>query len=416
MNDMNVLVLNATDAALRFRMVCTGPDRLAANADIPCADGSVERIGGEAVLRITAAEQPPRVLTAEIRDVGEAVEWLVRTLIATEGSCVDGWRDIDAVGHRVVHGGERFETSALITDEVLSEIVGLVPLAPLHNPANIRAIEAARKVFGPGTPQVAVFDTAFHHTIPEYAFLFPLPYSVYRRHRIRRYGFHGTAHRYVAYRWRLATGRSWQETDAISLHLGSGSSICALKDGVSVDVSMGLTPYETLLSGAVAGEIPAAALAHLMEKEKLGAEDVARMLAAQAGLLGVSGFSGNVAELLEEVEESDDRRAWLALEMYADRVRKYIGAHAVAVGGPRALLFTGEIGAGSPEVRHLILRELEWLGIEVDEAANREQAPPDGLRISAPSSRVEVWVIPSNEEVIIARDTVRVVHGIPFPS
>jgi acetate kinase len=416
MSDMNVLVLNASEAALRFRMVRTGPERLAANADQPCAAGSVERIGGEAVLRIHVAGNPPRVLTAEIRDLREAVEWLVRTLIAAEGSCIDGWRDVDAVGHRVIHGGETFDNSALITDEVLSEIVALVPLAPHHNPANIRAIEAARQVFGPGTPQVAVFDTAFHHTIPEQAFLFPLPYSVYRRHRIRRYGFHGTAHRYVAYRWRLATGRQYPDSDLISLHLGSGSSICALKDGVSVDVSMGLTPYETLLTGMVAGEIPPSALAQIMEKESLGPDDVFRMLEVQSGLLGVSGFSGNVAELLEEVEESDDRRAWLALEMYADRVRKYLGAHAVAVGGPRALLFTGEIGTGSPEMRHLILRELEWLGVELDEALNREIAPPEGIRVSSPSSRVEVWVIPSNEEVIIARDTVRVVHGIPFPS
>jgi acetate kinase len=302
----------------------------------------------------------------------------------------------------------------LVTDEVLEQIEDMIELAPLHNPANVRGIEAVRALLG-GVPQAAVFDTAFHHTLPDRAFLYALPYTLYRRYKIRRYGFHGTSHRYVAYRYRRLTERDKEHTNVISLHLGNGASACAIRQGQSIDTSMGFTPLEGLVMGTRAGDLDPAILDFVAHKEGLTDAAIQTLLNKQSGLLGISGITHDMRELLAEAEENDDRRAWLAIEIFAYRTRKYIGAYMAAMDGAEAVLFTGGIGENSHFIRKLVMSGLEWAGIVLDDAANREATAGKAARISSPDSRVEVWVVPTNEELLIARDTMRLVAGIPVP-
>jgi acetate kinase len=301
-----------------------------------------------------------------------------------------------------------------VTDEVLEQVEDMIELAPLHNPANVRGIEAVRALLG-DVPQAAVFDTAFHHTLPDRAFLYALPYTLYRRYKIRRYGFHGTSHRYVAYRYRHLTGRDREHTNVISMHLGNGASACAIRAGQSIDTSMGFTPLEGLAMGTRSGDLDPAILDFVAHKEGLNDAAIQTLLNKQSGLLGISGITHDMRELLAEAEENDDRRAWLAIEIFAYRARKYIGAYMAAVGGADAVLFTGGIGENSHFIRNLILSEMEWAGIGLDDNANRDAVAGREARISARDSRVEIWVIPTNEELLIARDTMRLVTGIPVP-
>jgi len=320
--------------------------------------------------------------------------------------------EIEAVGHRVTHGGEHFRRSVRVDDAVLAAIEETIELAPLHNPHNLRGITAARAALGAAVPQVAVFDTAFHHTIPDRAFLYALPYQFYRRHRVRRYGFHGTSYRYVGHRYRLLTGRSREDTKVVALHLGNGCSACAIDHGESRDTSMGFTPLEGLVMGTRSGDLDPAILDYIATKEGIGLPEVEAILNKQSGLLGISGLTNDMRELLAEAEEHDDRRAWLAIEMFAYRVRKYIGAYFAALGGADAILFAGGIGENAAPVRALICQGLEWLGVRLDATANATTIHGREGRISAADSRVEVWVIPTDEELLIARDTVRVVQGL----
>jgi acetate kinase len=410
---MNVLVLNAGSSTLKFQLVHTDADRIAKHTDEKLARGQIERIGGEAIFTLRGCGETVVRGSAGLRDLRAAVDYIVRWLASEEsGPVIGAIGDIDAVGHRVVHGGERFQRSVRIDDEVLHSIEDMIDLAPLHNPHNLKGFTAARSALGTQVPHVAVFDTAFHHTLPERAYLYAIPYQLYRRHKVRRYGFHGTSHRYVAYRWRELTGVSRDNTRIITLHLGNGCSACAIDRGNSVDTSMGFTPLEGLVMGTRSGDLDPAVLEYLGAKEGLSPSDVDNLLNKQAGLLGVSGLTNDMRELLAEAHENQDRRAKLAIEIFCYRARKYIGAYLAALGGADAVVFAGGIGENAAEIRTRICDGLGWAGIELDETANARMVGGAEGRITTDTSRLAVWVIPTDEELLIARDTFRVVTGV----
>jgi acetate kinase len=412
---MNVLVLNCGSSSVKFQLIATDLERIARDADKRLAHGLVERIGGAGIVTFTAEGKAPQRSAEPIRDTRAAVEMILRWAVAEESRVqeVRSVADIHAVGHRVVHGGERFTRSALVTDDVLRGIEDCIELAPLHNPANIQGIVAARASLGAGVPQVAVFDTAFHQTLPEHAYLYALPYQLYRRHRIRRYGFHGTSHRYVAYRYRLLKGIAREATNVITLHLGNGCSIAAIRRGNSIDTSMGFTPLEGLVMGTRSGDVDASIVDFIAAKEGLPSREVESLLNKQSGLLGISGLTDDMRELLAEAHEHDDRWARLAIEIFCYRARKYLGSYLAAMNGADAIVFTGGIGENSAEIRAKICGELSWLGVQVDEERNANHGAGRDGQISADTSRAAVYVIPTNEELLIARDTVRVVSGAP---
>ena len=408
---MNILVLNCGSSSLKFQLIATDLERIANNTDQRLAHGVIERIGGAAIITLTAEGEVPQRSAQPIKDIRAAVEIVLRW-IASEGSGIDEIKslaDIHAVGHRVVHGGEHFTESAIITDEVFRVIEDCIELAPLHNPANIKGILAAREVFGPGLPQVAVFDTAFHQTLPEHAFLYALPYQLYRRHKIRRYGFHGTSHRYVAYRYRTLNNIPREQVNVITLHLGNGCSIAAIKGGNSIDTSMGLTPLEGLVMGTRSGDLDPAIIEFISEKEGLTVQEVETLLNTQSGLLGISGLTNDMRELVAEAGENNDRRARLAIEIFCYRAAKYIGSYLAAMNGADAVIFTGGIGENSPKIRELIAENLSWLGIELDPQLNKTFLDGREGIITKDAARLKVFVIPTNEELLIARDTVRLV-------
>src|SRR3989440_2363536 len=412
---MNVLVLNCGSSTIKFQLIATDLERIAANTDKRLARGTIERIGGEAIITLAMAGRETQRLTAPLRDTRAAVEWIIRWACSeTSGIAeVQTVADVQAVGHRVVHGGERFTHSVLITDEVLRGIEECIDLAPLHNPANIKGITAAREVFGVGLPQAAVFDTAFHQTLPDHAYLYAIPYQFYRRHRVRRYGFHGTSHRYVAYRYRQLRGIEREQTNIITLHLGNGCSIAAIRAGDSVDTSMGLTPLEGLVMGTRSGDIDPAIIDFIAVKEGLTAEAVESLLNKQSGLIGISGLTNDMRELLAEAHENDDRRARLAIEIFCYRARKYIGAYLAGVGGADAIIFTGGIGENAAEVRARICAGLEWYSLELDAERNAAQTQGREGMITTDGARIAAYVIPTDEELLIAPDTVRCVTGAP---
>ena len=409
---MNVLVINAGSSTLKFQLVRTDAERIAAHSDEKLARGQMERIGGEAVFTLRGRGDTVVRGSAPIRDLRAAIEYIVTWLASEESGPVIGTvGEIEAIGHRVVHGGERFQRSVRITDEVLRGIEDMIDLAPLHNPANLRGFAAARAVLGADVPHVAVFDTAFHHTIPERAYLYAIPYQLYRRHKVRRYGFHGTSHRYVAYRWRELTGVPRDRTRIITLHLGNGCSACAIDGGNSVDTSMGFTPLEGLVMGTRSGDLDPAVLEYLGAKEGLSPSDVDNLLNKQSGLLGLSGLTNDMRELMAEAHENDDRRARLAIDIFCYRARKYLGAYLAALGGADAIVFAGGIGENAPEIRAQICRGLEWAGVELDDEANARLVGGAEGKITTGTARLAVWVIPTDEELLIARDTYRVVSG-----
>ncbi len=410
---MNVLVLNVGSSTLKLQVVRTDAERMAANSDEKLARGTVERIGGEAVYTLRGRNGELHRGTEQLRDHRAVVDFVVKWVISeSSGTGITRTSDIEGVGHRVTHGGEQFVRSVRIDDAVIRGIEETIDLAPLHNPHNLRGIHAARAALGSGVPQVAVFDTAFHQTIPERAYLYALPYQFYRRHRVRRYGFHGTSYRYIGHRYRLLTGRSREETKVIALHLGNGASLCAIDAGVSVDTSMGFTPLEGLIMGTRSGDLDPAILDYVAAKEGLSLGEVEGVLNKQSGLLGISGLTNDMRELLAEAEEHDDRRAWLAIEMFCYRLRKYIGSYLAAMGGAQALLFAGGIGENSAPVRAMVCEGLQWIGVRLDEQRNRAMVNGAEGKISTDDSPIEVWVVPTDEEVLIARDTVRVIEGL----
>jgi acetate kinase len=410
---VQILVLNVGSSTLKFQLVRTDAERIAANTDERLARGQIERIGGEAVLTLSAGPGRPVRSAAPLRSHTAAVEHVLRWLAAPDSATgLGAIGDIGAVGHRVVHGGERFTGSILIDDEILRELEGTIDLAPLHNPHNLRGIRATQAALGPGVPQVAAFDTAFHHTLPEHAFLYALPYQYYRRYRVRRYGFHGTSHRYVAHRYRQLTGRSRAATRIVTLHLGNGCSACAIAGGESIDTSMGFTPLEGLAMGTRSGDLDPAILDYVAGKEGLSLPQMETVLNTQSGLLGLSGLTADMRELLAEATEHDDRRARLAIDVFCYRARKYVGAYLAALGGADAVVFTGGIGENAAEVRAAIASGLAWFGAEVDPGRNAAAIGGREGRIDREGGRLELWVIPTDEELLIARDAYRVVHGL----
>ena len=345
-----------------------------------------------------------------------ALDHIVRWVASPESevSEIQSLGDIHAVGHRVVHGGESFTDSVLITDEVVKGIENCIDLAPLHNPINLRGIRAMQEMLGSQVPQVAVFDTAFHHSLPEHAYLYAIPYHLYLRYRVRRYGFHGISHRYVAYRYRTIRNLTREQTHIVSLHLGNGCSASAIRGGRSHDTSMGMTPLEGLVMGTRSGDVDPAIVPFIAAKEGLSLHEAEALLNKQSGLLGISGLTPDMRDLQSEAQQHGDRRAKLAIEIFCYRAKKYIGSFLAAIGGADAIVFTGGIGENSPSVRAQICGGLEWAGLSLDDKRNEKTNGVEGV-ISQDGSRLAAYVIPTDEELLIARDTARCVLGEPNP-
>ncbi len=411
---MNVLVLNCGSSSLKFQIISTDADRIGADSDVCLAKGLIERIGSLSLLTFKAAGRETLRSEEPLRDVRAALEKILRWAVNL-GSGIEGVRsaaDLHAIGHRVVHGGEKFSASVRVDAAVIAGIEACVELAPLHNPANLRGIRAATDVFGPGTPQVAVFDTAFHATMPETAYLYGIPYHFYRRHKIRRYGFHGTSHRYLAYRYRTMMKIPKDEVDIVTLHLGNGCSATAIKGGASVNTSMGFTPLEGLVMGTRSGDVDASVLEFLALKEGMSLSEIIRMLNKESGLLGLSGLTSDMRELLEEERENGDRRARLAIDSFCASARRRIGAYQAELGGADAVIFSGGIGENSSEIRRRICAGLGCLGLELDEERNAALPGGQAGPITTDASLLKAYVIPTNEELLIARDAYRVVAGV----
>lgn len=411
---MNVFVLNCGSSSLKFQIIDTDLDKIEKETDRRLAKGLIERIGSQALITFQVEGKPPFKSAEPIRDHKVALNYIVKWLTSPETQIpgINGLEDIHAIGHRVVHGAERFKRSVKIDKEVIEGIEDCIEIAPLHNPANLKGIYAARDLFGPTVPQVAVFDTAFHSTMPESSYLYAIPYQLYRRFKIRKYGFHGTSHRYLAYRYRKLTGTPRDQVNIITLHLGNGSSACAIKDGKSIDTSMGMTPLEGLMMGTRCGDIDPTVIEYLIHQEGTTIDEVFAVLNRRSGVLGISGLTNDMRDLLEEIKEHQDRRALLAVEMFTTKIKKYIGAYMAGMNGADAICFAGGIGENSPDVRRMVCSNLEFLGVEIDEELNN-QAIGKELQINAKTSQVKIFVIPTNEELVLARDTVRVVLDAP---
>lgn len=412
---MNILVLNSGSSSLKFQVIATDLEAIEHSADRTLARGVIERIGSESILTLRAEGKPAQRRAAPLRDHRQALDHVLRWLVApeTEVPGIASLADIHAIGHRVVHGGEKLTRSILIDDAVIEQIEDCIDLAPLHNPANLKGITAARELFGLGVPQAAVFDTSFHSTMPPESFLYALPYQLYVRHRVRRYGFHGTSHRYVAHRYRQLTGRTHEETNIITLHLGNGCSACAIRCGDSLETSMGLTPAEGLVMGTRTGDLDPSILEFLHHKEGMNFEELDSLINKRSGLLGISGLTNDMRDLLAEEKENQDRRARLAIDLFCLRVKKYIGAYLARMNGADAIVFTGGIGENAPEIRRRICTDLDFLGIILDSVRNESITGGQEGEIGADGSRLRLYVLPTNEELLIARDTVRSVLDVP---
>lgn len=404
---MRVLVLNSGSSSLKFRLVdvADGPGGVM-TVRPPLLHGIVKGIGGAASFEITQPTATRATTHGEVRDHHQALRLLFDRL---SGSL----RGIEAVGHRVVHGGDRFVEPTVITGPVEAEIDTLAELAPLHNPSCLAGIRGARAVLGPGVPMVAVFDTAFHQTMPDIAKRYALPAELAARHRIRRYGFHGIAHASLAAGYVEATGRPLAQTRVITMHLGNGCSITAIAGGESVDTSMGFTPLEGLVMGTRSGDVDASIVSYLCEREKVEPAEVERWLNERSGLLGLSGRSNDMRELLRAAEQEQDEQARFAIELFCYRACKYLGAYLAVLGGAEAVIFGGGIGENAPEVRARICRGMEWCGLRVDEARNRAAvglAAGQAARISEDGAGLAAYVVAVDEETWIARETVRCVR------
>ncbi|HQK36107.1 MAG TPA: acetate kinase, partial [Bacteroidales bacterium] len=369
----------------------------------------VEKIGLKGYFLKLEKENGQKVMfEGEILDHQTGIEYVLGVLTSKKHGCLKSLDEIDAVGHRVVHGKEKFKSSVLITEEVIQELERCVDIAPLHNPPNLKGIYAMQSLL-PSVPQVGVFDTAFHQTMPKHAYMYAIPYSLYEKYGIRRYGFHGTSHRYVSRRACQFLGVNIEQQKIITCHLGNGASMTAVLHGQSVDTSMGLTPVEGLIMGTRAGDLDLGIITYIMDKEDIGYKAVSTLINKHSGVLGVSGISSDMREV-EEAAEKGNERAKLALDMYHYRVRKYIGAYTAAMNGLNILVFTGGIGENGWESREEICKNMEYLGIYLDPARNKGLRGKEAV-ISTEDSRVKVVVIPTNEELVIAQDTQMIVSG-----
>jgi len=398
---MKILVLNCGSSSIRYQFFDMTDQKV-------LGKGIVEKIGMKGSLLKHYKESGEKVkFVGEILDHKSGIEYVLGVLTSSKHGCIAGLEEIEAVGHRVVHGGERFKKSALLTDEVINEIEKCIELAPLHNPPNLKGIYAIKSLI-PDAKQVGVFDTAFHQTMPKHAFMYAIPFALYKKYGIRKYGFHGTSHSYVARRACEMLGVDMKSVKIITCHLGNGASVCAINNGVSVDTSMGFTPVEGLIMGTRSGDIDMGAVTYLMEKEQIGTKSASDLFNKHSGLLGITGISSDSRDIEAAAIDHHDERALLAIKMYNYRVRKYVGAYAAAMGGLDVLVFTGGIGENSDITRSGVCDGLQFLGLKLYEELN------DGLRgkemlISKEKSKVKVMVVPTNEELMIATDTYNIV-------
>ena len=392
---MNILVINAGSSSLKYQLL--NPD-----TQEVLAKGLCERIGIDGKFTYKpAGKDPIKDADVAMPTHSEAIQTVLHALVDEKNGVISSMKEIDAVGHRVVHGGEKFAQSVLITDEVMAAIEECNPLAPLHNPANIIGIKACQELM-PGTPMVAVFDTAFHQTMPPVAYTYALPYEYYEQDKVRRYGFHGTSHKYVSQRAADMLGKPIEQLKLISCHLGNGSSVTAIDGGKSIDTSMGFTPLAGLPMGTRSGDIDAGILEYLMNKYGMDITEMLTILNKKSGVMGVSGVSSDFRDLEEAFKEGNER-AGLAVDMFNYGVKKLIGAYAAAMGGVDAIIFTAGVGENSASQRMAIASDLEFMGVKMDEDANKVRG--EERVISAPDSKVTVLLIPTNEELMIAMDT-----------
>lgn len=396
---MKVLVLNCGSSSIKYQFMDT-------TAQIALAKGMVERIGmSSAVLTHQPHDKEKIKIVGEILDHTIAIEYVIAVLLSPNHGVIKDKKEIDAVGHRVVHGGETFSGSVLITDQVMNALKDNIELAPLHNPPNIKGIQAAKSHL-PKTPQIGVFDTSFHIKMPPRAYLYGIPYELYKKYKIRRYGFHGTSHRYVSERAAKILGKPIEELKIITAHLGNGCSMAAVDGGRSVDTTMGFTPLEGLIMGTRSGDIDPSVILYIMAKEGLSLSEANTLLNKHSGLIGISGESSDMREIEEAIAEGN-KKAKYAFDVFTYRVKKYVGAYAAAMGGLDALVFTGGIGENSVLVRNDVCLNMEFLGIHLDETAN--QNAKGECVISTSGSKVSVLKIPTNEELVIALDTEKIV-------
>lgn len=409
---MNILVLNCGSSTVKFQVIQTDMEMMQNGTERCLASGNCEKIGSqEALVSMKAAGKTGiKDQVRPLKDHGEAIgvilDWIASGKAEIEG--VSGLKDIDAVGHRILHGGERFLHSYYIDDEVCKGIAEFIPLGPLHQRPQLNGIEACRRILGEDIPQTAVFDTAFHSTMSPKAFLYGLPYEYYEKYQVRRYGFHGTSHRFIADAYAQMMGKDVKDVNIISLHLGNGSSVCAIKGGKTIDTSMGFTPLEGLLMGTRCGDMDDSVLPFIMEKENLTPAQVDNLMNKKSGLLGISGLSSDMRDIENAAIDDHNERAQLALDMFCLHVTKYIGSYMAEMdGNVEALVFTGGIGQNSPVVREISCAGLKAMGIDVDSAKNNGLKRGATGEISTPESKIKVFVIPTNEELMIARDTVK---------
>ncbi len=394
---MNVLVINCGSSSLKYQLIDMRNEEV-------LAKGLVERIGIEGSrIKHSATGKEQKVIEEPIKDHRRGLELVLNALVDAEYGVISSLSDINAVGHRVVHGGEEFSDSVVIDDKVMEALNACVELAPLHNPPNIVGIKACQELM-PNTPMVAVFDTAFHQTIPAENYIYPLPYEYYEKYGIRRYGFHGTSHKYVSLRAAELLGKPVEELNIVTCHLGNGSSVCAIKGGKSVATSMGFTPLEGLAMGTRCGDIDPAIIPFIMQKENLSFEEVNTLLNKKSGVLGISGLSSDFRDL-EEAANNGNERAELALKVFCNRVKEYIGAYSALLCNVDALVFTAGIGENSSTIREKVCEGLDCIGIKLDEELNKVRGKE--AIVSTDCSQVKILVIPTNEELMIARDTVK---------
>ena len=396
---MKILVLNCGSSSIKYKLFDMDSKEV-------IAQGGIEKIGLKgSFLKLTLPNGEKKVLEKDIPEHTVGVEFILNTLVSPEYGAIKSLDEIDAVGHRMVHGGERFSKSVLLDKEVLEAFVACNDLAPLHNPANLKGVNAVSAIL-PNIPQVGVFDTAFHQTMPDYAYLYAVPYELYEKYGVRRYGFHGTSHRYVSQRVCEYLGIKAEGLKLITCHIGNGGSIAAIKDGKCIDTTMGLTPLEGLMMGTRSGDIDAGAVTFIMDKEGLTTTGVSNLLNKKSGVLGISGVSSDMRELEAAVAEGNPK-AILAENMYFYRIKKYIGAYAAALGGVDVILFTGGVGENQASCRADVCEGLEFMGVKIDAEKNKVRG--EEAIISSDDSKVKVVVIPTDEELLIASDTMAVV-------
>ena len=393
---MKILVLNCGSSSIKYQLFNMETKEV-------LAKGGIEKIGLHgSFLRNTRNDGDRVKLVGEVIDHQAGIEFILGVLISQKHGSINELNEIDAVGHRVVHGAETFKSSVVINNEVIQKIEECIDLAPLHNPPNLKGIYSIKNLI-PEVPQVAVFDTAFHQTMPDYAYMYAIPYSLYKKYGLRRYGFHGSSHRYVSSQACKFLNLDYQQQKIITCHLGNGASLTAIREGQSVDTSMGLTPVEGLMMGTRSGDLDLGILTYVVNKEEITMSAANTLINKHSGLLGVSGISSDMREVME-ASENGNERALLALKVYAYRVKKYIGSYIATLGGLDVLVFTGGIGENASRIRTMACEQMQYLGIDLDEEKNKTVIGQEAI-ISKDTSKVKIVVIPTNEEYIIAHDT-----------